>query len=148
MELDKFFLELGLDSFSRTLNDYLGANSPTNYHREILKGLFDEFPQFRIKTKIYRASRTGKSHSRELRNKFVAGCRCLKDVKSFIEKRQDKGYDYILESREEIDCFDLHAFIKTINEKYGNRITERYQDEKEIIFQFKFPYDWLIVRKV
>lgn len=147
MELDKFFMEIGLSLFSKKLNNYLGTNSPTDEQREFLKGLFEEFPEFKIKTKIYRASRIGKDFPRQLRNKYVSGCKSRKDVESFINKRYDKGYQYILESKEDVECFDLYAFINHINGKYGKWITEFYQDENEVIFLFRFPYDWFVAKK-
>lgn len=147
MELDRYFMEIGASLFSQKINDYLGTNSPTDEHREFLKELFEKLPEFKIKTKIFRASRVGKDFPHQLKDKYVSGCRSRRDVESLITKRWDKGYQYILESKEDVECFDLYAFINHINGKYGKLITEFYQDENEVIFLFRSPYDWLVAKK-
>ncbi len=145
MDRDLEFRNIGISVFSKRLNDYLGTNSPTSFQRDFLDDLFILFPDFIKKGKVYRASRVKNNFSREFRNKLVSGCDSLINVKKFIAKRYDKGYKYILESKEEIEYLDLCAVIEHMNTTYGKCITEFYQDENEILFKFSFPYDWFNV---
>ncbi len=141
-DYDNYFLNIGISVLSRKINSYLGSNYPTDDHRELLKYLFETFYEFRIKTIVYRAIKN-KIIPKNLRNKFVSGCSTKEDVINFIKKRYDKGYNYIVVSKEPIEAFDLYSFIEFINNKYGDgSINNFYQDEKEVFFKFKKGNDW------
>jgi|GEM_PF-3910762 len=146
-DYDTYFRKLGVKLLTQFLNSYLETNYPTDEHREFLEKLYDEFPDFRKKSIVYRAIRENRI-PKEVRNKYVSGCSTKDDVKAFADKRYDKGYEFIMISNEPVDCFDLYSFINFINKKYGKHLTERYQDEKEIIFKLKKDNDWFRIEKI
>lgn len=146
-DIDIYFREYGLEIFSNTLNRYLGTNNPTEDQREFLAKLYKDFPQFIIKAVVYRAVRS-KNIPQEMKNKFVSGCRTFEDVNAFIKKRWDKGYTHILISKDEIECFDLHAFIYAINYEYGKILNEGYQDEKEVLFKMVKKKCWYKIQPI
>lgn len=145
-DYDDYFLRLGVEVLTKSLNSYLESNYPTDRHRMILESLYEDFPEFRRKLVVYRALKES-SFPVSLRNKYVSGCSSFDDVNNFIRKRFDKGYKYILISKSSIDCFDLCAFVTFINKKYGKYLNERYQDEKEIVFRLRKGNDWFEIIK-
>lgn len=133
-KMDALLKDLGLSMVVDSLNEYLGANFPRDKHRNILAFLSDRFPEFVFETTVFRAVRS-KTIPKELRNKFVSGCSTKEDVLRFVEKRFDKGYKYILISKEKIKAFNLNKFILFMNQNYGEYITEFYLDENEVVFK-------------
>lgn len=147
VKADNIFRNVGLNHICKYLNEFLATNYPTEGHRALIKDLFNLFPEF-IKTEVvYRAVKE-KDFPRALRNKFVSGCQTKEDTLSFVKKRYDKGYKYIMISNYPIDYFDLWEFINYINSQYGMIITTRYQDEKEILFNLKKGTDWYEIIKI
>lgn len=145
-DFDSVFRRLEVENISSSLNSYLGSNYPTDEHRLFIKTLNDKYPEFRLKAIVFRAVKK-KRLPVTLRNKYVSGCLTVDDVINFINKRKDKGYKYILESKEPIEYFDLYSFIDFFNKKYGSCITERYQDEKEVLFILKSGNKWFCLKK-
>ncbi|MCK9330081.1 MAG: hypothetical protein M0Q94_09435 [Candidatus Cloacimonetes bacterium] len=146
-DYDDYFKNLGLDVLSQLLNSYLASNYPTDQHRKVLESLYENFPDFRGKAVVYRAVKQC-TFPKTLRNKFVGGCLTIEDVQAFVKKRYDKGYKYVLISKEPIDYFNLRAFIDFINIRYGKYITERYQDENEVLFKLKKGNKWFRLEKI
>lgn len=146
-DYDTYFKELGLSVLARNLNEYLGSNFPTDQHRSLLELLYNDFPDFKRKTYDFRAVKE-KIFPKVLRNKFISACSTKEDVNLFVRKRSDKGYKYILISKEPIDCFDIASFVDFINNKYGLYLTGRYQDEKEVVFKFRKGNDWFTLEKI
>lgn len=146
-DYDEYFKNLGLIVLANAINKYLATNNPTEDQRKLLQKLYEDFPDFREEKIVYRAVKN-KIIPRYFRNKYVGGCSSLEEVLSFVKKRHDKGYEYILVSNEPIECFNLHKFINFINEKYGKVINDWYQDEKEVIFKMKKGIDWYKMSKI
>jgi len=146
-DYDAYFIGIGLLVLTRALNEYLGSNYPTDQHRKILESMYHDFPDFRIKTVIFRAVKDN-IFPKTLRNKFVSACSSKEDVVNFVNKRHDKGYKYILVSREPVECFDISAFVDFINVKYGPYLTNRYQDEREVVFKFKTGNAWFALETI